>query len=395
MSASQELIDLTYENPAIMGSNPFLRGLQGEGPVIRVRTPAGDEAWLITRHAEIRKLLLDRRIGRSHPDPAHAPRYHQNPMLDMMRGGSDFATEPDVHAGLRMLLTPHFSGRNMDALQPKLAPMVLEAVAQFAAQEPPVDIHSQFSTRLTAQVIGELLGVPREDQPGLPAFVHQLAALADVQGAESGRDTLFGYMHELAASKRAEPADDVLSGIVRNGCTDEQAAMIGIMLVFAGLGSTSTHTTLGVARIGSDLALRDRLIADPGLMKSAVDEFLRASSDSGPIFPHYAREDIELADVTIRAGDLVLLNYGLANFDERAFPAPDEVDITRSPNPHLSFAYGMWHCAGAPLARMHLTMTFNALLAALPTLRLARPLADAGRSPDFLGGGLAEMLVTW
>ena len=90
----------------------------------------------------------------------------------------------------------------------------------------------------------------------------------------------------------------------------------------------------GIAQSGSDPELRDQLVADPGLMRSAVDEFMRTSGLSGPVFPHYAREDIEIAGVTIGAGDLILMNLGLANFDERAFAAPDEMDITRSPNPH-------------------------------------------------------------
>ncbi len=394
MSASDELISLTYEDPPLPGFNPSLRELQGERPVIGVRTPAGDEAWLVTRHAEIRQLLLDRRLGRTHPDPGRAPRYLKNPMLDQMRLGPDFASEPEAHAALRALLAPYFSGRSIGALQPQVARKVDEAVARLGTQAPPVDIHSQFSLPLTAQVLGELLGVPGEDCATFPALVCQLSDVVDTQHAEGGRDALFGYLRGLVARKRAGPCDDVLSGLVAAGNTDEQCAWIGLMLLFAGFGSTSKHTTLGIARMAGDPVLRDRLAADPGLMKSAVDEFLRTASSDGFTFPHYAREDIEIAGVTIRAGDLVLLNYPLANFDEREFPAPDEVDITRSPNPHLSFSHGMWHCTGAPLARMQLTMTFTALLAALPTLRLAKPLQDMARTPGHLGG-LAELLVTW
>jgi len=395
LSASEELIALTYDDRPVLGANPFLRGLQGERPVLRVQTPAGDEAWLVTRHAEIRELLLEPRLGRTHRDPDNAPKYLNNPMLDQLRLSSDFASEPEVHAQLRVVLAPYFSGRNIRALQPQAARTVDEAVARLAAHAPPVDVHTQFSQPLTAQILGELLGIPGEDRATFPALVHQLSAVADMQHAESGRDKLFGYLRGLVAQKRAEPCDDVLSGMARAGCTDEQGAWIGLTLLFAGFGSTSTHTTLGIARIASDPALRDRLVADPGLMKSAVDEFLRTARGGGFTFPFYAREDIEIADVTIRAGDLVLLNFALANFDERAFPAPDEVDITRSPNPHLSFAHGMWHCTGAPLARMQLTMTFTALLGALPTLRMAKPLEDMDRTPGHLGGGLAELLVTW
>jgi len=395
LSASEELIALTmYDDPPMMGANSFLRRLQAERPVIRVQTPAGDEAWLVTRHAEIRKLLLDPRLGRSHPDPGNAPKYVDNPMMDYMRLEFDFASEPEVHHQHRVLLAPYFSSRNMGALQPWVARTVDEAVARLAAQAPPVDVHSQFSQPLTAQILGEMFGVPSEDRATFPALLHQASAVADMQHAASGRDTLLGYFRGLAARKRAEPGEDVLSGMTREG-TDEECASMAVGLLFAGYGSASVQTTFGIARIARDPVLRDRLAANPGLVKSAVDEFLRTGGSTGFIFPHYAREDIEIADITIRAGDLVLLNFGLANFDERAFPAPDEVDITRSPNPHLTFAYGMWHCSGAPLARLQLTMTFTALLPALQTMRLAKPLEDMDGAPDYLSGGLTELLVTW
>jgi cytochrome P450 monooxygenase len=393
LSSSDELISLAYEDPPLLGFGPSIRELQGERSVIRVRTPAGDKAWLVTRHAEIRKLLLDPRLGRTHPDPDNAPKYLHNPMLEQWRI-SDFATEPQAHAGMRALLAPFFSNRNIGALQPQVARKVDEAVARLVTQAPPVDIYSQFSLPLTAQVLGDLLGVPDEDRATFPALVFQLSDVVDMQHAEGGRDALLGYLRELIAQKRAAPCDDVLSGVVAAGNTDEQCAWIGLMLLFAGFGSTSKHTTLGIARMAGDPVLRDRLAADPALMKSAVDEFLRTADSDGFTFPHYAREEIEIAGVTIRTGDLVLLNYPLANFDERAFPAPDEVDITRSPNPHLSFSHGMWHCAGAPLAKMQLTMTFTALLAALPALRLAKPLEDMTRTPGHLSE-LAELLVTW
>jgi cytochrome P450 monooxygenase len=393
LSASKELITLAYEEPPMLSANPLLRRLQREAPITRVRTLPGDEAWLVTGYDEVRSLAADRRIGRTHPDPASAPKYVDNPMLNLAMENYD--GEPEMHSLQRMLLAPHFSRRKMEALRPKLVPLITEAVEQFAAQVPPVDAHWEFSMPLTAQVLGELLGIPREGRAQLPALAHQTAGTADLQSAESGRESLMDFMCSVAALRRAEPGEDILSAVVQTGCTDEQAAGLGIMLVFAALSSTSANTTLGIAQIASDPVLRDRLIADPELMKTALDEILRMAAINGLIFPHYAREDIEIAGVTIRPGDLVLIAYGLANFDECVFPAADDVDITRSPNPHLSFGHGMWHCTGAPLARMHLEITFPALLAALPTLRLAKPLEEQGRTTEFLGGGLGELLVTW
>jgi cytochrome P450 monooxygenase len=388
------LIELKYEEPPMLSANPFLRRLQNEKPITKVRTAPGDEAWLVTGYDEVRKVSADRRLGRTHPDPVNAPKYVDNPMLNLAM--ENFDSEPEMHSLQRMLLAPHFSRRKMEALRPKLAPLIAEAVDRLAASEAPVDAHSEFSLPLTAQVLGELLGVPREGRVHIPAMVHQTAGTADLDSAESGRVDLMGYMVSVAALRRAEPGEDILSAVIETGCTDEQAAGIGILLMFAALSSTTTSTTLGLAMIASDPVLRDRLINEPELMKNgALDELLRLSTINGLIFPHYAREDIELADVTMRAGDLVLVCYGLANFDKSVFPCAEEFDVTRSPNPHLSFGNGLWHCTGAPLARLHLEMAFPAVLAALPTLQLAKPLQEQGRTSDFLGGGLGELLVTW
>jgi cytochrome P450 monooxygenase len=118
LSASEELGALTVrDDPPMQGANSFLRELQAKGPVIRVQTPAGDEAWLVTRHAETRELLADPQLGRSHRDPGHAPKYLDNPMMDLIRLEFDFAAELEAHAERRALLTPYFSGRNIRALQ--------------------------------------------------------------------------------------------------------------------------------------------------------------------------------------------------------------------------------------------------------------------------------------
>src|SRR5260370_39208530 len=116
-----------------MGANSFRRRLQAERPVIRVQTPAGEEAWRAPRHAEIRKLLLDPRLGRSHPDPGNAPKYVDNPMMDYMRLEIDFASEPEVHHQHRVLLAPYFSSRNMGARQPCVGPTVDEAASPRAS----------------------------------------------------------------------------------------------------------------------------------------------------------------------------------------------------------------------------------------------------------------------
>lgn len=395
MTTSEELPALAYEESEILGVNPQMRALQAEGPVVRVRTPAGDAAWLVTRHKEVRALLRDRRIGRSHQDPDNAPRYVDNPMMDLLRTAFDFANEHEIHNQMRALLSPYFAGRHIASLEVRLSAIIEERVEMLAGEQPPVDMRLEFAEPLTMQMICELLGVPHSDRESFPALVRQASGLADVEGAVSGKDTLFGYFCDLVARKRADPGEDILSGMVTAGVDDVQVASLGLMMLYAGYGSTASHTGLGIIRIGNDLRLRDELVKDPELMDGAVEELLRTASPGGFSLPHYAREDIEVGGKVIRAGDLVLLDYALANLDETAFPEPDRVDVTRKPNPHVAFAHGMWYCMGAPLARMQLRLSFNALLRRFPDMRLAVPLSGIGRSSNHLGGELTNLMVTW
>ena len=137
--------------------------------------------------------------------------------------------------------------------------------------------------------------------------------------------------------------------------------------------------------------LRDRLINEPELMKNGgLDELLRLSTINGLIFPHYAREDIELADVTMRAGDLVLVCYGLANFDKNVFPCAEEFDITRSPNPHLSFGIAQHFCLGVHLARLEGRVFFDELLSTFPVIEQT---GHAQRIRSNLNNGLKSLPV--
>jgi cytochrome P450 monooxygenase len=372
-----------------------MRALQAERPVIRVRTPAGDEAWLVTRHQQVKTLLRDRRLGRSHPDPDNAPRYVDNPMMDMLRGAAAFDDEHEIHTQLRMLLSPYFSGRHITSLESRIGAIIDDWADMLGEKDPPVDMQVHFAQPMTMQMICELLGVPGSERESFPALVHQVSGLADVNDAVSGKDTLFEYFLGLVARKRADPGEDILSGLAETGLDDAQVASLGLMMLYAAYGSTSSHTSLGIVRLASDTGLREELVRHPERMQGAVEELLRTASSGGFTLPHYAREDIEAGDVTIRKGDLVLLDYALANLDQDTFHEPDRVDIGRAPNPHMTFAHGMWHCMGAPLARMQLRMAFNALLARFPDMRLAVPLSEIGRSANHLGGEVTNLLVTW
>jgi pentalenolactone synthase len=396
MTASRHLPALPFEQPNLLAVPPLLRRLQAECPMARVRTPAGDEAWHVTRYAELKQLLGDSRLGRSHPDPAHAPRISDS----ILFGGpsENYETEHADHERMRTLLTPFFSARRMNALRPRVEALVDELLDALAARTPPVDLHEALSFPLPVLVICELLGVPYEDRDQFRAWSQGMADLHDRQRASVALTSLIGYMGQLVARKRAQPGDDVISGLcaAEDGTiADDQVAFLAAVLLFAGHETTVVRIDLGTLLLLANPDQQRALLQEPSLVTTAVEEILRASATGGGGLPRYPRAVIEIGGVTMPAGDAVLLDIGAANHDERAFEDPERFDVARRPNAHLAFGYGPRFCIGAPLARIELQAVFERLGPRFPTLRLAVPIDQLETRDDLLTGGLVELPVTW
>jgi cytochrome P450 len=386
---------LPFEQPNVLAMSPLLRELQAERPITRVRTPAGDQAWLVTRYADVKQLLGDPRLGRSHPDPEHAPRISDS----ILFGGpmESFETEHEQHAEMRALLTPFFSARRMEALRPRVEAFADQLIDPMATRTPPVDLHASLSFPLPVLVICELLGVPREDRDHFHAWSTDLSDLHDQVLARNALGKLVGYMRELVARKRSHPADDVLSGLCSAAggqLSNEHIAFLGAMLLFAGHETTVVRIDLGTLLLLTSPEAQRRLVDHPDLIAPAVEEILRAPGSGEGGLPRYARSDIEIDPMTIRAGEAILLSIGAANHDPHAYTDPDVFDVTRSPNPHLTFGHGPRFCIGAPLARVELQTVFWRLVPRFPRMRLVKPLEEL-RTRDLLTGGLDELWVTW
>lgn len=208
---------------------------------------------------------------------------------------------------------------------------------------------------------------------------------------------MFDYGRELVHRKRTAPGDDVISRLAADSdIADDEAAMLAMALLFAGHETTVTQLGIGALLLLTNPAQWQALAENPGLVPNAVEELLRAPGKGNGGIPRYARTDLEVGGVTIRAGELVLLDNGAANHDPAVFAEPDRVDIGRdAARTHLTFGHGMRYCIGAPLARLELQAAFGALTARFPTMRPAVPAQRLTLRRDVLTGGLAELPVTW
>jgi pentalenolactone synthase len=396
-ATGDELPRLPFPRPGILDIAPLSRILQAAAPITPVRTAAGDVAWLVTGYAEVKALLADNRLGRSHPDPKRAARISASAILGGPSGNA--ATEAADHALMRRLLTPAFSARRMRALQAHVTELVETLLDQLADQGSPADLHEALSFPLPVQVICELLGVPYDDRDQFRIWSASASSLSDRKAATDGLRQLVAYMHRLITDKRDHPGQDLISDLVASEADlrfgDEGIAGLAAALLFAGHETTVTRIDYGTLLLLNYRDQFDALRRDPRLVEGAVEEILRMAAPGGSGLPRYAKDDIELAGVTIRAGDAVVLNSVIANREAAAFPDPDRFDITRTPNPHLSFGYGPRFCIGASLARIELHAVFTALPRRFPTLQLAVPLAELHLRTDTLIGGLTALPVTW
>ncbi|GLZ49795.1 cytochrome P450 [Actinomycetospora sp. NBRC 106375] len=396
-----DLPRLPFPTPDPLGLAPALGPLREHAPVTRVRTRVGDEAWLVTGYAQVRSLLADPRLGRSHPEPEKAARLHEGMILGGPMGGSDPEQERASHQRMRRLLAPAFSARRMRHLADHVGELVDGMIDDLLARERPADLHAALAEPLPALVICELLGVPYADRDAFRAWSSQAATIDDAETSRAGITALARYVGGLVEAKRREPGEDVLSDLVaaqREDPTLPDMAVTGIAtgLLFAGHETTMTRIDAGVLRLFPHEGVRPPV--GPDDVGRVVEEILRLpvpGGGRGGGLIRYAHDTVEVDGVTIAPGEAVVLSIGAANQDPTVFAAPTELDRDRAENPHLGFGHGVHHCVGASLARVELREVFAALPARVPTLRVAVPPEELRLRTESLTGGVLELPVTW
>jgi len=362
--------------------------------MIRTTTPSGDPAWVADGHAEVRDLLQDERLGRSHPQPETAARLGESALFGGPSG--NFDTELADHSRMRALLQPHFSPKHMRALRPRVQALTTELLDNLT---PPTDLVAGLAVPLPILVICELLGVPYADRDQFRAWSEDAGNTVDRQRSEQGMGALFGYGHELVARKRAEPTDDVISRLATtDGVSDDEVAMLSMALLFAGHETTVAQIGTAALQLLSDPEQWAKLCDDPSLVPNAIEESLRTPIRANPEISgliRYTRADMRVDNADVPAGDLVVLDVAKANVDPAVFPHADRFDVTRETNPHLSFGHGIRYCLGAPLARVELQEVFTQLVTRFSGMRLAVSPEEVIQKSGQLTAGLVTLPVTW
>ncbi|MGW0892199.1 cytochrome P450 [Saccharopolyspora sp. NPDC002578] len=376
---------------------PDLAAVREGSGLAQVRTPFGADAWLVTRHADVRALLGDAQsFSNVWKRPDHGLSEQE---AAEMRRGNLLAYDPPEHTRLRRMLTPEFTVRRMRRLQPRIEEIVEEHLDAMERAGAPRDLVADFALPVPSLVICELLGVPYEDRA---EFQERTGKALDTSLPEEERLRLNveqrAYMRELVERAQADPGEDMLGMLVREHGDDlETPDLTGIasLLLVAGHETTSNMLglgTLALLRHPDQLALvRD----EPERVAPAVEELMRWLSIVHSGAPRVTTTDVEIAGQVVPAGSIVVFALPAANRDPELVDDPEKLDVTRKQTNHIGFGHGVHHCVGAPLARMEMCTAFPALLRRFPNLRTATP-DDEGefRSYHFVYG-LKRLDVAW
>ncbi|GAA1160434.1 cytochrome P450 [Streptomyces hebeiensis] len=381
--------------------HPDYRPLRDQ-PLAKVRLPFGEDAWLATRHEDVRTVLSDPRFSLAEAVRRDQPRIGRMPRA----GGGLIATDAPDHTRLRSVLSKEFTARRIERLRDRVGRIADGLLDRMVQAGPPADLSEDFAFPLPMTLICELVGVPREDHGRVRSWADIVCSgSASPEVLQKEAADFFARVNGWLHAHRQEPADDLLTLLVR-ACDEDgvisEEELVGVLneLLVGGFVTTTNQIgnffSLLLLPRPDEEDLLGRLRAEPALIPKAVEELLRfVPLLNGLTLPRYALEDTELGGVLVRAGEPVIVSQAAANRDPEAFSDPDRVVFDRPGNAHVSFGYGTHYCLGAHLARLELQVALERVLARMPGLRLAVPVAELRwRSKQFFSG-LHELPVTW
>jgi cytochrome P450 len=377
------------------------RALAEGGAPGLITTPDGTPAWLITTHAHVRQVLTDPRLVKAE-SPTTALTQRLVPELSSALVTHMLRFDGPDHTRLRGLVGSVFTRRRVEHLGPRIqqiADTLLDELLYHSWNSGGViDLIPTFAFPLPMTVICEMIGLPEQDRDDFRDWTSTLADgyFADPEEFADAASHLLGFVRELVAGKRLHPGDDLLSALVRVSedgdrlIEDELTSMVWLLVV-AGHETTVNLIASAVHALLTHPDQLARLQSQPELIDSAVEEVLRVDGSLHTAIPMRARETIELAGVTIAAGQIVIPALMAADNDPTRVSNPEMFDIGRRDNPHMAFGHGLHFCLGAPLARLEARIALSSLLSRFPNLRLAVPGEQLRWRENFLIHGLTAL----
>lgn len=358
-------VDLMDLAPFIAGEeNEVLAVLREHRPLHWNDEPDGPGFWSVTRYDDVVRVVSD---------PATFINGEGTQILSRKVEGDTSTvhnTDPPRHGPLRKLVAPHLRAMKVKEWQ-DIVDECVDVLLDDLEAKGETELVKTAAALLPIQVLGQVLGVPREDCDLLLDWTNRVISddpeyMRGPDEKERARNEMFAYFKELTEKRRAEPRHDLVSRLVQARLEDEPLPwkdLAAYYFVLVGAGNETTRNLI----TGTVLAFDEfpdqwaKLVREPGHLGSAIEEMLRYVT---PIraMRRTAAVDVELDGQTIRAGDKVVCWFQAANRDPAVFEEPDTVRIDRSPNDHVGFGWGIHACMGSHLARAEVTTFFRKVL---------------------------------
>jgi cytochrome P450 len=352
--------------------------LRREAPVYWNRQAGGGGFWVVSKYRDVQAVSLDPKTFSSGRGGT-LMREFKGEELEANRA---FMLNMDAprHTRFRRLVNMGFSPKMVTRLEPHVRDMARKIV-DAVAERGECDFVTDVAAELPLQVIAEMIGVPLEDRHLVFNWSNQMIGFDDPEYQPTSDVSkiasmeMFMYANQLALARKDSPRDDLVSVLMNAEVDGEKLTEVEfdsffLLLAVAGNETTRNLISGGMLALFQNPDQRARLMADPKLMPTAVEEMLRWVS---PVmyFRRTATRDAEIRGQAIREGDKVTIWYGSANRDEEIFARADKFDVGRTPNEHLAFGLGHHFCLGANLARLEIQIMFEEILRRLPDMQLA------------------------
>ena len=394
--------------------------LRAETPVVRIESPTDDHDpfWLLTRYEDAMRVSKDNarflnapratvftnKAGEALAREVTRQQGEESPNLV----SSLVVLDAPKHPKLRRLTQEWFMPKNLRTIEAQIRDLAAKTADRLVAAGPECDFVPLVAAPYPLHVVMQILGVPEEDEPKMLFLTQQMFGGQDEDLNKSGMAELtpemisqivFGavaefetYFEGLAAQRRANPTSDVATILATAEIDGEpisarDRAGYYIIVAAAGHDTTSASTAGAMLALARDPEQFARVKADRSLVPGIVEEAIRWTS---PVqhFMRTATEDTQFGDVTVKAGDWLMINYVAANHDPEQFPDPRRFDATREGNRHIAFGAGAHQCLGLHLARLEMRLLFEALLDRIDSVELA---GEPKRAKSTFVGGLKTL----
>ena len=379
---------------------PALKQLrEAPGPVWH----EGMQIFLAARHSDANDVFRNKSLGRIFKEKT--PEFEWE-IFNWLHADSILDSEPPKHTRLRSLVAKAFNRQKIEGMRPTVARItdqLLDAIDHKVKAGENFDLIADYAEPLPVKIIADLLGFPESEEHLLRPWSQAIVKMYEVnpsvqyqnEAKQAGKE-FAEYVRDLAISRKKNPGQDLISDLAsveENGEKLNMQELVATCILLLNAGHEASVNAFGNGMVAA-LQRPDqvKLLRDTPreITDTALEEFMRFDAPLH-LFERTATADTEIGGVVIEEGQKIAALIGSANRDETVFSAPETMDLTRDPNPHIGFGAGIHFCLGAPLARLEMSVSLPALWEKYPTMQLA---SEPVRRPTFVLRGYESVAIS-